>query len=216
MSRRQIGLVVFDLGRVMVRLCDGWKHACERAGVPYRPGLDSSSNELRDKVLHLVFLCETGVIDQAEWARRVGEVTGMTPEHADAVSYARLDGPFPGWHALLDKLAEAEIRTACLSNTNAVHWKLMSAGDGPHRLPLQRLTYRFASHLIGAHKPDPAIYRHVEKNTGITPRAILFFDDAGPNVLAARDRGWAAQVIETDQDPVTQITKHLIGYGVLK
>ncbi len=41
MSRRQIELVVFDLGRVMIRLCDGWAHACERAGVPYHPRYES-------------------------------------------------------------------------------------------------------------------------------------------------------------------------------
>lgn len=212
---RSIELVIFDLGRVMIRLCDGWAHACQRAGVPYRPGLDAPT-KLREEILHLIFLNETGQLEHADYIRAVADLTGMNPEHVAALSDAWLDGPFPGWDALLDRLAASGVRTACLSNTNAVHWRHMTEGNGPHRLPLERLTHRFASHLIGAHKPDAAIYRHVEKATGVSPRSILFFDDAGPNVLAARACGWAAQVIEPDQEPVAQITRHLIGYGVLR
>ncbi|MCE9590319.1 MAG: HAD-IA family hydrolase [Planctomycetes bacterium] len=214
MSPRRIDLVVFDLGRVMIRLCDGWKHACERAGVPYRPGLDT--HERRDQLLHLMFLNETGKLDHADWSRATAELVGMQPGHVSAILDAWLDGPFPGWDGLLDRIEQAGIRTACLSNTNGVHWEMMTRGDGPHRLPLHRLNYQFASHIIGAHKPDPAIYRHVEEATGVTPSAILFFDDVAANVEGARRRGWEGQTIEHPGDPVAQITESLRQYGVLK
>ncbi|MCC7192001.1 MAG: HAD-IA family hydrolase [Phycisphaeraceae bacterium] len=214
MTHPSIGLVVFDLGRVMIRLCGGWKNACEKANVPCRLNLDSPEDPARKELLRLIFLNETGRIDHDEWSRSTAAIMGIKPSQVTAISLAWLEGPYPGWHELLDRLQSARIQTACLSNTNSVHWKLMH-DEGPNQLPLLRLDYRFASHLIQAHKPDPAIYHHVEQQTGINPEAMLFFDDVAENCQAARDRGWAAEVIEHPGNPVEQITRHLNAYGVL-
>ena len=220
--RGQVRLVVFDLGRVMIRLCGGWEHACRRAGVPFNAALELQ--QTKQQILHLFFLNETGQLDEAGWARGVAELSGLTPAQAAAVLDVWLDGPFPGWDALLDRLATTGVRTACLSNTNATHWRMMLGEHPDHlaqKLPLHRLDFRFASHLIGAHKPDPAIYRHVEAHTGVYPGAgagagaIVFFDDAAPNVEGARACGWHAHRIDPAADPVTQVEACLRGHGVI-
>ena len=47
------------------------------------------------------------------------------------------------------------------------------------------------------------------------PGAILFFDDRRENVEAARRRGWNAQPIAKDGDPVPQIRRILRSDGVM-
>jgi putative hydrolase of the HAD superfamily len=67
---------------------------------------------------------------------------------------------------------------------------------GTHaHLPLELLTYRFASHLMRLRKPDPAIYMAVEKQTGCEPGQVTFFDDLKENVEAAGQRGWNAILV---------------------
>ena len=85
----------------------------------------------------------------------------------------------------------------------------------PNYLSLERLTHRFASHLVGIRKPDAAIYEHVERSTGVAPSSILFFDDLEANVVAAQRRGWRAHQIRIDDDPVAQARAHLRAARVL-
>jgi putative hydrolase of the HAD superfamily len=47
---------------------------------------------------------------------------------------------------------------------------------------------------IGHQKPDAEFYTGVENRTGFDGPALLFFDDQEKNVLAARKRGWRAEV----------------------
>lgn len=85
---------------------------------------------------------------------------------------------------------------------------------GSNYLPLDRLTYRFASHLVGAVKPDDAIYAHVERVTGVAPGSIVFFDDLEANVAAAARRGWRAHQVRVDADPIAQVRLHLRDHGI--
>jgi len=55
----------------------------------------------------------------------------------------------------------------------------------------------FISCEIGAQKPQPAYYRHIEKALGLKKEEILFFDDGLENVKAAYERGWHAEVYTT-------------------
>ena len=55
----------------------------------------------------------------------------------------------------------------------------------------------FISCEIGAQKPDPAYYRHIENTLGLKKEDILFFDDALKNVKAAYEIGWHAEVYTT-------------------
>ena len=46
---------------------------------------------------------------------------------------------------------------------------------------------------LGARKPEPAFFAEAARRIGAVPAAILFIDDSGRNVAAARDSGFAAE-----------------------
>ncbi len=96
-------------------------------------------------------------------------------------------GPLPGAVELLDELRPHYL-VACLSNTNALHWPRAAA-----ELELDRRLHRaFLSFETGVLKPDPEAFEHVGRELDMAPAEILFFDDAPPNVEAARAAGFAA------------------------
>ena len=203
-------LVVFDLGRVLIRLADSREQAADQAGVVL-PVLDAGQWQqwegLRDQ--H-----ELGQHTFDTFAVELGAITRLSVDQHRALYEAWLQGPMPGVDALLDELCP-RVATACLSNTNDLHWALMHDDASPHRLPLERLTHRFASHLLKLMKPDEAIYAHVEQAVGLPGEAILFFDDHPPNIDAAQARGWQAHRIEPDRPAVAQMRQHLETAGLL-
>jgi FMN phosphatase YigB (HAD superfamily) len=103
-----------------------------------------------------------------------------------------------------------------LSNTNAHHWQVLVPTDAATaRYPaIGRLHHHFASHLIGALKPDPATYAAVEEATGVRGHDVLFFDDLPDNVEGARRFGWRAIRIDPDGDPARQVLAALEAAGI--
>lgn len=212
MHTPDIQLVIFDLGGVLIRLCDGWEHACELAGVtPTKPITDEDKHQL----IQLVCREEVGALAHGEFYQRAAPLLGLTPEEALAMSNAWLRGPFDGIGDLIDAINAAGLKTACLSNTNDNHWRAMT--DPAHRngLPLSRLHHRFASHLVRDRKPNPTIYHHVVQATDTPPGAILFFDDSAENIAAANAQGWHACHIINPKDPVPQMTSHLKRHNLI-
>lgn len=208
-----IHLVVFDLGRVLIRICDDWLHAAEVAGLDgYLPEADPISRA----VLHeLSTLCEIGAIDHDLFCQRVGRLFNVPACHIQKISDAYLCGPYPGAVELIDELHARGVKTACLSNTNANHWRLMTDPAGENGLPLAKLDYRFASHLANLRKPEDAIYAHVEQETQVAPEQILFFDDLPDNIAAAQTQGWEAVLVTDRDDPIGQIREALRAHAVL-
>ena len=96
-----------------------------------------------------------------------------------------------------------------------MHWRQVHDPDDRNYLPMDRLTYCFASHLLGLCKPSDAIYEHVEKVTGFPPRSILFFDDIEANIAGAMKRGWRGVVVRRDSDPIHQARQDLVRFGLL-
>jgi FMN phosphatase YigB (HAD superfamily) len=210
-----VQLVIFDLGRVLVRLCDGLEHACEVAGVEMPAGLPPLTEAEKQRIEELAALVDTGAIDIAAYARQVAPLRRLQADDVLKMQHVFLRGPFPGAFELLDELHAGGINTACLSNTHNHHWRQMLDGGDPNFLPLERMTYRFASHLLGMRKPLDAIYEHVERTTGAAPGSILFFDDLEANVAAAHRRGWHAYRVTPCDDPIPQLRGELARHGVL-
>ena len=212
----EVQLVVFDIGRVLLRICDGWKHACEVAGVRLPEGMREPDAAALAAAEEVAALYDTGRIDLSTFARRVAGHRGIRPEDVERMVRCYLLGPYPGARELLDELHRAGVKTACLSNTSDEHWRMMLDPRGPHYLGLERLSHRFASHLVGLRKPAEAIYAHVERESGAPAESILFFDDVAENVDAARRRGWLAHRVDpSPDDPVPQLRAHLRAHGVL-
>ena len=209
-----IDLVIFDLGRVLVRICDDWKHACELAGVELPRRAELSAAE-RGRVDEICGRYDCGAIGLEGFAGEIGPIFGQSAEHIIAVQQAYLRGAYPGAAELIEELYLAGVKTACLSNTAETHWRMMQDPAGANFVPLERLNWRFASFLVGCRKPDAVIYEQVERTTGVAPGSIVFFDDIEENVAAAARRGWKAHRIEIESDPIEQVRGHLVSYGIL-
>ncbi len=198
-------LVVFDIGRVMIGLVSGWADACERVGLAVPRGIDSA--ETKAGLHAAIYQLETGRIDEGTYLARVGAIVGVSSGDVRAVMMAWLREPYAGLDELVEEIHGRGMKTACLSNTSSIHWGVLM-----ERLPLGKMHYRFASHLMGLFKPEAGIYEGVERETGIAPGGIVFFDDLEANCEGARLRGWRAHQIlhvEGVGDPVMQVRGHL-------
>lgn len=95
--------------------------------------------------------------------------------------------PIPENIAFLQALS-ARMPVALLSNTNDIHWRYMM-----RRYPaLARVKWPLASHILRALKPDPAIYRALERKTGVPLRRMIYVDDREDCILSARRLGMTA------------------------
>lgn len=209
-------LVCFDLGRVLVRICEGWSHAFEIAGLVGEGGApDTSAPALQEALQAKVHALELGAIGVDAFVADAAALLGRPAADLHRVVDAWVRGATPGAVALLDELAARGHRLACLSNTNARHWALMGAWQGEADRLWPRLHLRLASHELGLRKPDAAIYAALERHSGAAPAEIVFFDDLPDNVAAARARGWTAVEVRSREDPVAEVRAWLVGAGLL-
>jgi len=209
--RGDIRLICFDLGGVLVRICRGWAEACDRAGVPNR----LQDGEATWQRIHLALSdYEVGRIDSAEMVRRIAAITdGSETAHVERIIEAWLIDLYPGTAELIADIHAAGLPTACLSNTNDWHWRIMA--DDARFTPLGTLTHRYASHLVRSRKPEPAIYQHVETELSLPGESIVFFDDLPANIEAAAGRGWQGVLVDHAGDTVGQMRQHLESIKVL-
>jgi 2-haloacid dehalogenase len=55
----------------------------------------------------------------------------------------------------------------------------------------------FVSGHLRTIKPEPEIYAHLERDTGVAPDRLLFTDDRPENIEAAAARGWHTHLFTT-------------------
>jgi len=199
-----------------VRLADSWDHACRVAGVPVRSGADAEEAR-RARHAHVI-AHEEGRLGFPEYLEGLVRSTGglYTAEECERVHRAWVLDPYPGIEALLLDLRATGLRTGVLSNTNAVHWDDQFTGS-PGRPPLLAgpIDHPHGSHLLGARKPDRAIYERFVHAVALPPSALLFFDDLPANVEGARAAGWSAEQIDPRGDTAAQVRAHLGSRGLL-
>jgi FMN phosphatase YigB (HAD superfamily) len=215
MNPANIRLVCFDLGGVVVRGCASPREACARAGVRYRPEIESP--EVRALLRQAEAAYELGRCSTGEYFARAETACGGRQPAAEIalVHDAWILGEYPGMDHLVGAIHAEGVETACLSNTNERHWELMAAE--PLAYPaFAALGRRQASHLLGLAKPDPAIYRAFEEHSGVPAGMIVFFDDRAENVAAARSAGWRAECVDPHGDTAAQAVALLrrLGLGV--
>ncbi len=93
---------------------------------------------------------------------------------------------------LLAELSDRGTRCVGLSN-----WSAVTFNGIPQRYPeLDLLEGILISGDVGLLKPDPEIFVHCEELFGFSAEQAVFIDDSGPNVRAARERGWDAVLFE--------------------
>lgn len=201
-------LVAFDLGGVLVRICADWAQGCRAAGVAPR---GEPSIRDPDRVRSLVAAHQRGELEHSAFLEGMSRCLGGTldPIEVGRVHDAWILGAYDGVGAFLAQLRVAGLCTACLSNTNASHWRRLHGMDF-----FAGLDHRHASHELGLEKPDPRIYREFERRTGWSGADIIYFDDLQENVDAAVRAGWRAHRIDPAIETVPQIRGHLGDWGI--
>ena len=218
----RVRIVCFDLGGVLVRICDTWAEARAAAGLAARgEPFDPAIEEQRRR---LTALLDIGRMTVEEWAAGVSQALegAYAPDELKRVHDAICQEEHAGALALVDELHDAGVETACLSNTDHAHWTRFVHHDGavppagePEYPSVARLKRHFASHLLALAKPDDAIYAEFERLTDLRGGDILFFDDRIENVEGALRRNWRAHRIDPRGDTIAQVREHLGRYGVL-
>ena len=195
----------------MVRIHPTWGEAAEHAGVATRCRPEAL-DELGGFPAFEAF--QAGDLHAAPFLAALAAHLGLASRaDAEAVHHAILDEAYPGTEALVQELHAAGIATGCLSNTNALHWRRMAhSGEFPG---IEALDHKFASHELQLQKPEPAIFRAVERATGRHPASIVFFDDGLHNVAGALACGWRAHTIDPQGNPASQVRRQLAAEGIL-
>lgn len=209
-------VVCFDLGGVLVRICRSWDEACVQAQLPYRLPELMGSETYRVRRHDVVERYQRGALAcEAYYAELSAAVGGAySTAEVEQIHFVWTMQEYPGALELVRALNRMpSVTTACLSNTNAAHWRRLISEDGHAHYPcVLELRHRLASHLLGCAKPDPEIYARAERQffgASARPQHIIFFDDLAENIAAARARGWTAFLVDHTGDTVSQMRAHL-------
>lgn len=134
---------------------------------------------------------ETGRLDTPSFARQAVHEFGLAVGPAEFLEHFRswLHGPYEGVHDLLEELAGRH-RTAILTNISAVHWPIAESYG-----IFERVERVFASHHMGAIKPDRDFFEMALAGLGATAAEAVFFDDNRVNVEGARACGIESHLV---------------------
>jgi HAD superfamily hydrolase (TIGR01509 family) len=193
-------VVVFDIGGVLVRICQTWQEAIEVAGVA-SIRRDGPSIPLTDFAAFNAF--QATEITEEEYLKQLADFVGVPISEAIRIHVAILREPYPGIDLVIDGLKAEHIATGCLSNTNAAHWHALTQTE--QFSVIARLDYRAGSHELGCAKPDPCAFQTYIAKFGLDNRQILYFDDSRANADVARSLGWESHLIDPWGDPPAQI-----------
>ena len=80
-------------------------------------------------------------------------------------------------------------RVALLSNTNAIHWRQVTAGNDV----FADFECVFLSYETGCFKPGESAFRQVTDYFRCEPGSVVFLDDSEPNIAAALNFGMDAR-----------------------
>ena len=178
-----ISAVVFDVGRVLFQ----WdlRHLFSR---------------LIEDPAELEWFCTTVVTEQWHFQHDQGRpLAEMVPERiAQYPDYARhieayatrfnesVPGPVPGSLELVGALDAAGMPLYAITNFGAEFWD----GFRPTQPVFDRFRDVVVSGVEKIAKPDPAIFALAAHRFGHAPAQMLFVDDNGENIAAARALGW--------------------------
>jgi HAD superfamily hydrolase (TIGR01509 family) len=175
-----IDAIVFDIGRVLVRL-----EPRPLLALLEQHGADT--HDLESLVMRVALHeHETGELPGEALIERLSALAPAAIPPAAACA-AWLD-MFELDHAMVDlaHALAARHRVYLLSNIGDLHWMHLAREFGLHRIGHGALP----SFVAGSMKPAPPIYAEAERRFALEPRRTLFIDDRHDNIAAARQRGW--------------------------
>ena len=185
--------VVFDFGGVisvsMLQSNDLFDF-CAARGLS-RAAFDASWRNYRH-------LWDGGFISFEEMYRRIFADAGLTPAEDDYAKLWELDAV--GWIrvlrpetlTLMRRLKAEGRKVGILTNMSPdFHTRLFASRCAAYRAEADAEVVSGFEHL---YKPQPEIYRLMERRIGLPPAALFFVDDVEANVRGARACGWQAEV----------------------
>lgn len=139
-------------------------------------------------------LFDADAITPAELYRRLAASLGQEVPEATLEAVVRLDfdswsAPNAGTLAWARELKARGLKIGILTNMPTAFIPWFDRCAAPFRALADAEVISGRERLA---KPDPAIYRLMERRIGLPPEALLFLDDSPANVEAARACGWRA------------------------
>jgi putative hydrolase of the HAD superfamily len=184
MSSASIRAIIFDIGRVLVRI------DLRRAQVGLAQGLSLTPEELWSAIEKDPRWpdWQEGRISPHDWHLRLCQRLGLSlnfEQFTTAWNFALDPQPIHPLH-LFQELS-THYRLVLLSNTDPIHVAyLESTYDFYRYFPKSQRIY---SCSVGASKPDPLIYREAVRAAKVRAGEAVFIDDISSNVEAARQLG---------------------------
>lgn len=203
-------VVCFDVGGVLIRITYRWAEAAERAGIATRPDFPPDA-KLWDAPFFVAY--EGAQMGDDEYFENLAEYLGkVSATDAKRVHNHIMVEPYPQVDRIVRELNEQGFTTACLSNTNDLHWTdMFHSGRFPAN---EAIKVRLASHLVGAPKPSPEMFHALEREAGASGKDVVYFDDSAANIRAAETFGWQSFHIDPEQATDTQILQGLSSAGI--
>lgn len=179
-----IRLCIFDMGGVVIR-----DFNVARPLLAFLGRSEASISGIDPRIRDALLGHNVGAVSEEEFWNVYAEATGSVVPADGSSLLARffnptIDGPTV---ELIEELKARGLRVVC--GTNVI--------DGHYRKHLENDDYRcfqrvYASHLMGAAKPDPVFYERILEAEGVAPSEAFFTDDAAENAEAAAALGIAA------------------------
>jgi putative hydrolase of the HAD superfamily len=175
-------ILALDIGGV----CLGLRHdeACSRFGV-------ASFADFRERfaeVWQLAYDMETGDVPEAEFMARAAELLGMSSEELHGFWLGLIGEEMPGAGDFVRTAIGLGCRPVFLSDVSPIHYRALL----PRLSFAEEMHGAVVSYEVGALKPGTAMYVAMEERFCGGGVPLLYVDDRENNVLAARERGWAA------------------------
>jgi putative hydrolase of the HAD superfamily len=198
-----IKTIIFDMGKVIIpfdfqRGYDRMAPLCNYPAADIPERLRSSD---------LVTRFEEGKVEPEAFVREISRILDLKVNYAefcDIWSAIFLPDPLISEDLLL--ALRQRYRLLLLSNTNAIHFEMVS---GAYPL-LRHFHHKILSHEVGALKPSPVIYAEALKYAHASPGECFFTDDIPAYVEGARAAGIDAVRFENQ----SQIERELRSRGV--
>lgn len=202
---RKIRAIIFDIGRVLIRV------DIRKAKMGLADGLPLSPEELWSAIENDPHWpdWQEGRMSPRDWHLNLSKRLGLSLDFATFTNVwnSALDPSPIHTNALFDALSK-HYRLALLSNTDPIHVAWMeSIYDFFHYFPKP---VRIYSCVVGASKPNPLIFREALKACRVRAEEAIYIDDIAAYAEAARRLGMAGIQYQSP----AQLRQELAALGV--
>jgi putative hydrolase of the HAD superfamily len=183
---------IFDLGNVLLP----FSHERMYAQVAALCGADAAA--VRHAFAHndIAVRFERGACSEPEFQHELEQRLDFSfDRHALQRAVADIFNPDVTMQRFVDQLRQRGLRLVLLSNTNSVHVRWIES----HYSVFDKFDACVFSHLVGALKPEPAIFAEAIRRAECAPAECFYTDDIEAYVVAGRMAGLDAEVFTSSE-----------------